>query len=174
MITNAYGLKGIFKVSIKDALGNMIKEKWVANTITDGMLNRLRDLISGTANLSPKLVSFAIGSSVTLTPEDGTSTSLKDETSRVAIGVNRASSTTGKLVTYATFDYEDINTAPDINLNKRITEVGVFALDGVSPEAIVESAINTGLMISRIVIDELIPERGTIQVTRIDEFRRVI
>ena len=174
MIKGEYGYKGLFKISIWNKDKKLVREFWKHNTITDVMLDRLRDLISGDNIVPPLLVAFAVGSSTDVTPEDGTSTLLKDETAREAIGNNRASSTTGKLVTYATFDYEDIDTPPDINDNKRITEVGVFAMDGISTEAVIETTENTGLMISRIVIDELIPDRGTIQVTRIDEFRRVI
>lgn len=173
MKENKYDYKGSYDVIILDKNGKEVQNIHIKNRITDIMLDRLADLLSGDNSIAPKLISFALGDTADDTPEDGSSTILKSEVAREPILNNRTRGLTGKLVTFVTFNYDDIGTPPDVNDNKQVTEVGVFALDGVSAEGVIENTIDTGLMISRILIDELVPEQGVLQIVRTDEFRRL-
>ena len=163
------GLAGQYKVTIRNN-GRTKKEYIVDNKITNGYLDRLRDLAYGD-NFTAQSVSvnkyIAIALGTGTTTEDGSSTILENETYRVAIGNNRSKGTDSRIVVYTTITYDDISANPSV------TELGIFAQDTVSSENTIATTANTGLLISRINIDETLVQGDILTVTYTNTFSTV-
>lgn len=169
LLKNGIGISGQYRIQIRNN-GELVKDYIIDNQITDSYLDRLRDLAYGddfTAQ-SPtvnKYLAIAVGTDGTT--ETGSSTQLGVEVFRNAIGTNREKGTNSRVVVYTSIKYSDVSATPTLQ------ELGIFAQDTTSTEGTIETTADTGLLVSRININETLVSGDILTISYTNTFATV-
>ena len=133
----------------------------LTNTITVGFIEYLSQLFSGNNTVSPKYVGFGIGTGIG--EENKFYSKLDNEVLRVPITTYNNTGT-GILTTETIVDSITLQNAGITN----IKEIGAFCVNDIDDETTTNSTINTGTLISRVVVDINIESGDEFLIKRID------
>ena len=123
-----------------------IKTIKLHNTISTGFLEYLSQVFAGNETVAPKYVGFGLGNGIG--SETAFYSLLQNELVRTSIDTHNNLGTgilvTEKLVSASTLQGAGLS---------HVTELGVFCTNSLHNEATVSTTINTGTLISRVVVD---------------------